>query len=255
MLRFSYRGFLFILLSFFFASTIHSQAKSDSTAVDSNLTVTNTIRLNSDTIGVILGKKRNTESDSLPAIASKPETKKVTHPALKFYWNSAKALSDSTLSGEKKLRRHSPLYAALFSIALPGLGQAYNRKYWKIPIVYAGLGGLGYGIYALSTGYNGYRKAYRLEVDEDPNTHGSFRGVDDALSLKAHRDADKNNLDIVAIVTVVWYALNIIDATVDAHLFEWNMKDDIHLSWQPSVLSPQTNYSQTSLGVKLALSF
>jgi len=194
-------------------------------------------------------------ADSSSLVVVKPEEKTVTRPARKFYWNSAKALSDSTLSGDKKLRRHKPLYAALFSMALPGLGQAYNRKYWKIPIVYAGLGGLGYGIYALSTAYNGYRRAYRLQVDEDSTTYGSYKGVDNVNTLKSYRDYNKNNLDIVTIVTVVWYALNIVDAAVDAHLFEWNMKDDIHLSWQPSVLSPQTNYSQTSLGVKFALNF
>lgn len=273
MFRASFRSILFLLFSFISVSSIFSQAASDSTLLDSNHVTTNIIRPNSDTMGVILGRKEEVKNDSAAIIISKKAqmqgdssihavsagtktaAKNGTHPARKFYWNSAKAMSDSTLSGDKKLRRHSPLYAALFSAVLPGLGQAYNRKYWKIPIVYAGLGGLGYGLYALSTSYNGYRAAYRLQVDEDPLTHGSYKGVDDVATLKAYRDSNKNNLDIVAIVTAVWYTLNIVDAAVDAHLFEWNMKDDIHLSWQPSVLSPQSNYSQTSLGVKLNLNF
>ncbi len=175
-------------------------------------------------------------------------------PRHKFYWNPARYdYSDSSLQA-RKARRHSPLYASLFSMALPGLGQAYNRKYWKIPIVYAGLGGLGYACYFTASNFVGYRRAYRAQVAEVPDPFASYKGVDDAATLKEYRDYFKKNLDISAICTGVWYILNVVDAAVDAHLFEWNMKDDINLSWQPVMLT-NTSYATTAPGLRLNLSF
>ncbi len=172
----------------------------------------------------------------------------------RFYWNSANyPTGDSSLKA-KKLRRHSPLYATLFSMALPGLGQAYNRKYWKIPIVYAGLGGLGYACYYTASNFIGYRNAYRAQVAEVPDPFASYKGVDDAATLKEYRDYFKKNLDISAICTGVWYILNMVDAAVDAHLFEWNMKDDIHLSWQPVMLH-NTSYASAAPGLRVNLNF
>lgn len=135
----------------------------------------------------------------------------------------------------EKQKRHSPAKAAVFSAVLPGLGQAYNKKYWKIPIVYAGLGGLGYAVYHTASNFNAYRNAYRLQVDENPLTLGEVKGISDASTLKSYRDYYKRYLDVSAICTAVWYTLNIVDAAVDAHLFEWNMRDDLSVSWRPVV--------------------
>lgn len=150
---------------------------------------------------------------------------------------------------KKKEKRHSPLKAALFSAALPGLGQGYNKKYWKIPIVYAGFAGLGYAIYYTATGFQGYRNAYRLQVDGNPDTYGSYKGVEDAATLKEYRDYFKRNLDISAICTAVWYTLNIVDAAVDAHLFEWNMSDDLSVSWRPVFINPTQGGNTAALGI------
>ncbi|MCW5907035.1 MAG: hypothetical protein KIS94_04195 [Chitinophagales bacterium] len=149
----------------------------------------------------------------------------------------------------KKPKRHSPTKAAVFSAVLPGLGQGYNKKYWKIPIVYAGFAGLGYAVYYTATEFKGYRNAYRLQVDKDPATLGEYRGIDDAATLKSYRDYFKRNLDISAICMAVWYTLNIVDATVDAHLFEWNMKDDLNISWNPVFLNPLPGANTACLGV------
>jgi hypothetical protein len=169
----------------------------------------------------------------------------------RFYWNDRRANADSLGHGKKY--RHSPFYASLFSMALPGLGQAYNRKYWKIPIVYAGFAGLGYAVYHTGSNFRGYRAAYRLQVDNDANTHGSYKGVEEKATLKQYRDFFKRNLDISVICTGVWYILNIVDAAVDAHLFEWNMKEDLSLSWHPTVITgPQY---QATAGLKFNLQF
>ena len=173
----------------------------------------------------------------------------------KFYWDSSKyPTGGDTSLNAKKLRRHSPLYAALFSAVLPGLGQAYNKKYWKIPIVYAGLGGLGYALYYTASNFTGYRNAYRAQVAIPADPFASYKGVSDEATLKTYRDYYKRSLDVTAICTGVFYILNIVDAAVDGHLFDWNMKDDIHLSWQPTMQT--SNYSANAApGVRLSLSF
>lgn len=153
----------------------------------------------------------------------------------------------------KKAKRHSPKKAALLSLALPGLGQAYNKKYWKIPIIYAGFGGLGYAIYYTGTNFYGYRNAYRGQLRNDPNA--SYKGVDNAATLKSYRDYFKNNFDISVICTGLWYFLNIIDATVDAHLFEWNMKDDLNVSWRPAMLNENAYSNAMAPGASVRLTF
>ena len=73
-------------------------------------------------------------------------------------------------------KRHSPKKAALLSAILPGVGQAYNKKYWKIPIVYAGLGGIGTWVGFNVVNLRGFTNAYKLELDDDPLTLGSYKG-------------------------------------------------------------------------------
>lgn len=179
----------------------------------------------------------------------------VAKPAMVMDSTKAKVDSAVTATASVKKKRHSPLKAALFSMALPGLGQGYNKKYWKIPIVYAGLGGLGYAVYYTASNFTTYRNAYRLQIDEDPNTYAAVDGIDDAATLKSYRDYYKRYLDISAICTGVWYALNIVDAAVDAHLFEWNMKDDLNVSWRPVMINGNSNYPQAAVGVNISLGF
>ena len=128
-------------------------------------------------------------------------------------------------------------------------------KYWKIPIVYAGLGGLGYAVYYTANKFTQFRTAYRSQVDNDSLTYITYGDIDDPATLKAYRDYYKRYLDIAAICTGIWYVLNIVDAAVDAHLFEWNMKDDINLSWQPSFISPSYAGNRASLGLQLQMHF
>lgn len=152
-------------------------------------------------------------------------------------------------------KRHSPLKAALFSLAVPGLGQAYNKRYWKIPIVYAGFGGLSYAVYHTASNFHGYRRAYRAQVADPPDLTASYKGVSNRDALKSYRDYYKRYLDISIICISLWHVLNIVDATVDAHLFEWNMRDDLSVSWQPALIAPPTNYSSAATGVKIQLNF
>ena len=135
----------------------------------------------------------------------------------------------------------APSKAAFFSAVLPGLGQAYNKKYWKIPIVYAGIGT---GIYFYNQNtkdYNRFRDAYkrRLAGFEDDE----FQGISEDRLIDAQRTASRNR-DVSLIVSIAFYLLNIVDANVDAHLRQYNISDD--LSLLPDVnmdsLDRQPNY-------------
>ncbi len=163
--------------------------------------------------------------------------------------------TDSTASVIKKQGRHSPLKAALFSAVLPGLGQAYNKHYWKIPIVYAGFGGLGYALYISLQNFNGYRDAYRQQEAIVPNIYASYGGITDPASLKEYRDYYKKYVDISAIGIGVWYVLTIVDAAVDAHLYEWNMRDDLSVSWHPVMINSGSPYGTPGIGAAFALHF
>lgn len=130
-------------------------------------------------------------------------------------------------------KKHTPAKAALLSAALPGMGQAYNKKYWKIPIIYAGFAGLGYWIGHNTKNYKTFREAYRLRIDDDSLTIDRFTEQYSSGDLKILKDFYKRNLDLSVILTIVWYSLNIIDAAVDAHLFEFDVSDNLSMRIEP----------------------
>lgn len=133
--------------------------------------------------------------------------------------------------------RHSPRKAAFYSAVLPGLGQAYNREYWKIPIVYAAMG-ISAGFFIGNFNYyKDFRDAYRIRMDGNANTVDKYATIyPNANSLKVLRDAYREYVDYSVLVFVLAYGLNIIDATVFAHLKDWNMSDDLSMRVVPKVL-------------------
>ncbi len=165
-----------------------------------------------------------------------------TLPASLSTFDSISAFTplDTAKSSSKK---HSAKRAVFFSAVLPGLGQAYNKKYWKIPIVYAGFAGISYAVYYTATNYKNARDAYRLQADGDPNTIGSFQGTTNEATLKEYRDYHKRNLTISGFCLGLWYCLNLIDAAVDAHLFDFNMSDKLTMHVQPSFGPAYGNYA------------
>ena len=145
---------------------------------------------------------------------------------------------------------HSPKKAAIYSAILPGLGQAYNKKYWKIPIVYAGFGAIGYFIKWNNGNYKVMKQAYIDLTTGDPNegSHvellppgwdgndsGDYSFAKTALSKQ--QDYYRRNRDLLIISFVGFYGLNIIDASVDAHLFDFDISEDLTFNWQPSMQS------------------
>ncbi len=150
---------------------------------------------------------------------------------------------------------HSPKKAMIYSALLPGAGQIYNKKYWKAPVVWAGFAVFGYFINQNNREYKRFRKAYNYSVDTLTSTVSEFPNADPAL-LANERDIYRKWRDLSIILTVGWYALNIIDANVDAHLFEFNVNDVATLRWEPTFnMAYQQPNAPFSGGVRLSLGF
>ncbi|MDU8886551.1 DUF5683 domain-containing protein [Yeosuana sp. MJ-SS3] len=145
----------------------------------------------------------------------------------------------------------SPSTAAFYSAVLPGLGQAYNKKYWKIPIIYAALGTSIYFYIDNNNEYHRYRDAYkrRLAGFKDDEFYG--RVTDDGLR-NAQKQLNKNR-EISILVTIGIYALNIIDANVDAHLLQYNVDDN--LSLRPHYKINEFDYKSSDVGLTLNFQF
>lgn len=148
---------------------------------------------------------------------------------------------------------HSPGKAALMSAVLPGLGQLYNKKYWKIPVIYAGFGIMTYFIVTNANEYMTYQSAYIEKTNGD--TEGNYayyvnRYTEDEL-LSA-REYYRRNMEISILITGVWYALNILDATVDAHLMTFNVSKDLSMKIKPALL-PSVMGPAPSTGITVCL--
>jgi hypothetical protein len=154
----------------------------------------------------------------------------------------------------KKENYFAPRRASILSALLPGLGQAYNKKYWKIPIIYAGLGGFGYMFAFNNTEYNYYRKNLIAVNDEDAGTTNET--TYNSEQLQTLKNEYKKSRDIAIIGMAVIYFLNIIDANVDAHLKTFDVNDDlsIHLDPWQSVYQRQNSFGVAS-GLSLKINF
>lgn len=145
-------------------------------------------------------------------------------------------------------KKHNPEKATLYSAILPGLGQAYNKKYWKIPVVYAGIGTIGYFAITNGNGYRDYRLAYDYQSGITTDVSDDIKvlaGKYSAENLITIRDYYRRNMELSWIIMALWYGLNIIDATVDAHFFEYDIGDDLTLKVEPTL---QTNYAYWDAG-------
>lgn len=154
---------------------------------------------------------------------------------------------------------HSPKKATLLAF-IPGAGQAYNHKYWKMPIVYAGFGVTTY--FAITNGkdYRLYRDAYDYKMGI--KTDVSQQAIDESAkytedNLITLRDYYRSNMELSWIITAAWYILQIIDANVDAHFFYYDVGDDLTLHVEPQ-FNPinEVNFGHgNTLGLTLKLNF
>ncbi len=163
-------------------------------------------------------------------------------------------ISDAIETVEEEVNPLAPSTAAFYSAILPGLGQAYNKKYWKIPIVYGVLGtSTGFYIYN-NQQYNRFRNAFKLMKANKPY---EFDGINGNISLNEEaliraQTRYKEDRDLSLFITIGLYVLQVVEASVDAHLMQLNTNDN--LSFNPNfIIDPITN--QVTTGVSISYNF
>ncbi len=169
-----------------------------------------------------------------------------TFLANQLYTNAGKqVIIDTSTVGKKG----NPLVATLCSVALPGLGQAYNKKYWKIPIIYTIFGSMYFFARNNHQKYKDFKFAYKnFETKQKPvwvreNVKSSY--------LKSRMNLYKRNRNFNIIVGGIFYLLNILDANVDAHLMDFDVSDDLSMRVEPDMnFMLQNNAKIPNFGLK-----
>jgi len=177
----------------------------------------------------------------------------------------------------KRFLKADPMRATLLAVALPGLGQIYNRKFWKVPLVYAGFGGAVFAITYNSTNYSKFMKAYQDFTDDIPQTDSYIELIKNAdpatydpvlhpdtydpsaaswYSERMLRQVDlfKKYRDLSYIAFAAWYLLTVLDANVDASLFNYDISNNLNLQIEP-VQVPQGGFASLGLNVSLKVFF
>lgn len=153
-------------------------------------------------------------------------------------------------------KQHSPKKATLMSLCLPGLGQIYNKKYWKVPILYVGFGVLSYFIITNANYYTIYKTAYIQSFNGDSTgSQSDIVRKYPASSILSAREYYRRNLEISVILTAVLYILNITDAAVDANLFTYDIKKDLSFKVEPTLIPPAPLSRSYTSGIRLCLKF
>ncbi|MGI6719237.1 MAG: DUF5683 domain-containing protein [Bacteroidales bacterium] len=157
--------------------------------------------------------------------------------------NADTLTNESIKDSTKKKRLTEPQKAGLLSAAFPSLGQIYNKKYWKIPIVWGGFAATSYFIITNAKPMQQVKKAYvwidNGKVGAPPNNFAvQYPSTD---KLQAIYNQYRSNVELFTLLTAVWYTLNIVDAIVDGHLKDFNISEDISLDLKPIEMPPMLN--------------
>ena len=144
-----------------------------------------------------------------------------------------------------------PSIAALYSAALPGLGQYYNDKYWKIPLVYGAMGASVYMVFWNQANYDVFLEAYRIRLSGGIDDY--FYTLKEEKQLISWMDHYRNQRDMSILITVGLYVFNILDAYVDAHLTDFNINNDLSLKVQPTIMPSYVAGNYYSYGFSLKL--
>ena len=177
-----------------------------------------------------------------------------------------KAVADTL---HQTIFKPNPSRAVWLGALVPGLGQIYNRKYWKLPLLYGGFAGLIYAISWNGKMYNDYKNAYLDITDSNPNTTSYLHFIppgqqhlystaDLTTALKNKVDTYRRYRDLSVICAIGLYAISMVDAYVDAQLADFDVSPDLSMKIAPTLLN-NSNLQQgglnASLGMKLKLNF
>lgn len=151
---------------------------------------------------------------------------------------------------ESYAKRYDPRKALFYSAVLPGMGQAYNRKYWKIPLVYGGFGFLIYVDAFYQSEYLKYREQL-FGIINDPNSGGvSPEGLTED-QLRTLVNQSRRERDFFLIITGFWYILQMVDAHIDAHLKEFDLNPKLQVRIEPMMENSMQLGRSTGIALKL----
>ncbi|RUT79344.1 DUF5683 domain-containing protein [Ancylomarina longa] len=193
----------------------------------------------------------------------------------------AQHFTADTIQVESPVKVHSPHKATMYSLIFPGLGQIYNKKYWKVPILYAGIGATLYAINWNTKNFKKYKEAFgdfsqyynykyqaeNLETPIEKPTSNSYEDLYNAdfvestlnfdnwfkTQLQNKKDSFKHDRDLSYIILAGVYVLNIIDAAVDAHFTNFNVNSDLTINVEPAV--SYSAFSGNSVGFQCRITF
>ncbi len=169
---------------------------------------------------------------------------------------------DYTIADSTYKQYHSPHKATFYSAIVPGMGQAYNKKYWKIPIIYAGFGGLIYYVNYNNYVYNKYKDAYniRLRIDAGDSTLEDPFPDFQTDNILGQKEEWRRYRDLCIIGIGLLYIIQIIDADVDAHLFDYDISEDLSMRVEPILIDSRTviynsNSNNATIGLRCSIKF
>ena len=215
-------------------------------------------------------------ADSLNPILAQQDTLRVLDSANKplLSRNDSLQLRKDSIKIAKKRDwatwRPNPKRAMWLALVLPGAGQIYNRKYWKLPIVYGGFVGCAYALRWNNQMYRDYSQAYLDLMDNDPNTQSYNQflhlgaKIDDSNKaryqklFKSRKDTYRRWRDLSVFCLIGVYALSVIDAYVDASLSEFDISKDLSLRVEPTIINnnrERNPLKSNSLGINCSLNF
>ncbi|GCB36632.1 DUF5683 domain-containing protein [Bacteroides faecalis] len=199
-------------------------------------------------------------ADSLKA-SNQIELKKIEQPeAIVINQDSLPPVQDLN----KKIFVPNPTRATWLAVVFPGGGQIYNRKYWKLPIIYGGFAGCAYALSWNGKMYKDYSQAYLDIMDSNPNT----KSYEDLLppnanyseeqlknTIKNRKDMFRRYRDLSIFAFIGVYIISIIDAYVDAELSNFDITPDLSMRVEPAIINNQFNSNKKSVGLQCVLRF
>jgi len=191
-------------------------------------------------LGILIVASHHCAAQSVPDTA-RMETAKDTSVHITASANSSKVVKDTaTINADSlafAMRPHpyqpNPKKSGLYSAVLPGLGQANNHQYWKIPIVYAGLGTAVYVFIHNYTLYQGYRAAYISRLPDNPNPTDKYALIYNTAALQQLQSDYSKYVDLTALFGGLGYFLQVLDAITSAHLKNFDISRDISMHLAP----------------------
>lgn len=185
------------------------------------------------------------------------------------------SLVDGQYSFRYKEDDHSPTKATVYAALIPGLGQIYNQKYWKLPILYGGATALAYFYQRndfrydyFKDGYNNTISLEKLETDKNLYTEEQYNAQKAILvqklgklyghsseTLRTYKNAYRRDRDFVVIVSGLFYILSVMDANVDAHFFDYDISNNLSFNVQPLISGPQLARNQAEFGLTMNITF